>query len=137
MSFFEPKTSKNQGIKAKQRGSAIVWILIMVALFAALTYTMSEGSRTGESQLGDQQAGLAATEILDYGRNIKNAVQQLLINGCSDTEISFENDVVAGYTNANAPTDKSCHVFHPNGGGMRYQGPNEDWLRTSDSAKTI
>jgi hypothetical protein len=100
----------------------------MVALFAALTYTVSQGSRTGESQMTEKQAELAAVEILDYARNIKNAVHELQINGCDDTEVSFENAIISGYSNPNSPADENCHVFKPNGGGLRYTTPNEDWL---------
>jgi hypothetical protein len=140
MLFFEPKMLKNQGITASkdtlERGSAIVWILVMVALFAALTYAVSQGSRSGSSQLTEQQAQLAATEILDYARNIKNAVHQLQIDGCDETEVSFENPVVSGYTNPNSPTNKSCDVFNVNGGGLIYQAPGEDWLDNSFSSNS-
>ena len=43
-----------------------------------------------------------------------------LVNNCDESEISFENPIVAGYTNGSAPSDNSCHVFHPNGGGVAY-----------------
>jgi hypothetical protein len=102
----------------------------MVALFAALTYTVSQGSRTGESQMTEKQAELAAVEILDYARNIKNAVRQLQINGCDDTEIDFGNNIYKqdggadNYpvgSNTNAPADGSCGLFHINGAGLRPQ----------------
>ena len=132
MSFFEPKTPKNQGINAikahAEHGGALIWIMIMVALFASLSYIVSQGSRGGTSQIGDKQAELAAVEILDYARGIKNAVHQLQINGCSADEIDFGNDIYKRYngtsieapgTNTLAPTDGSCGVFRTNGGGLR------------------
>lgn len=121
MSLFEPKTHKNQGIKASEYGGALIWILIMVALFAALSYAINQGSRGGASDITTQQAKLAATEILDYAHQIKNAVRQLQINGCRDIEISFDQAFILGYSNPNSPSDNSCHVFHPNGGAIRYQ----------------
>ena len=131
MSFFEPKTPKNQEITLSEQGSAIIWVLVMVVLFAALTLAVSDGSRTGTTQISDKQAELAAVEILDYARNIKNAVHQLQINGCSDTEISFENAIVSGYSNPNSPSDKSCDVFNGNGGGMRLHVVSDNYLDLS------
>lgn len=144
MRLFGTKPPKNQGFtlnkhqneRPEEAGSVIIWILIMVALFAALNYTVSKNSRSGTSVMTGKQAELAASEILDYASAIKRAVQELQINGCADTEISFENNVVAGYTNANAPSDNSCHIFHPNGGGLQYVEPNRDWLDNDQSSQT-
>jgi hypothetical protein len=44
-------------------------------------------------------------------------------NGCTDEQISFENNIVSGYTNTNAPADYSCHIFHPDGGGLTWLSP--------------
>lgn len=135
MDLFEPKTAKNQEITAystaSERGSAIIWVFVMIALFAALNFAVTQNTRGGMSGLSKQQANLAATEILDYGRAIKSAVQELLISGCDETEISFENTVVAGYTNPNTPSDESCHIFNINGGGLTYLKPSKDWLDDS------
>lgn len=80
---------------------------------------MSRGAGTGEKKITGEQASLAATEIIDFSAAIKRAVRELQISGCSDTEISFENNEISDYTNTNAPIDKSCHIFHPNGGALR------------------
>ncbi len=123
---------KKQGINPsleRQKGSAIVWILLMIALFAALNYAVSQGSRTNGDKISRENAKLAANDILNYGRTIREAVQTLQINGCDDTEISFDQVAVTGYLNSNAPPDNSCHVFHPNGGGVRLQ-EIEDSIQT-------
>ncbi len=132
MSLFEPKMMKNQGLPSSSRvdekGSVIVWILIMVTLFAALGYAVSQGSRGSTAQLSEQQAQLGATEILDYARQIKDTVRQLQINGCDETEIDHGNTIYkqengtnnyAPGTNLNAPPDGSCGIFHTNGGSLR------------------
>lgn len=120
----------------KERGGAIIWIFLMIAIFAALNYAVSKGSRGGAAQISQEQARMAATDILDYSRTIKNAVQTLQINGCADTEVSFDQAVVSGYSNPNSPSDESCHVFKTNGGGLNYQTPDKDWLDGSKSALT-
>lgn len=104
-----------------QRGSVFIYILVAIALFAGLSYAVSRGSRGGSTALTDEQAKLAAQEIINYGNTVANAVQKLRLRGCSDTEISFENSQsVDNYTNANAPSDNSCHVFDLAGGNITY-----------------
>ena len=83
-----------------ETGGAIVWILVAIALFAALNYAVSKGTRSGATTISKEQAVVASNEILDYGRAIRQAVQTLQINGCGDTEISFENSVVLPMANA-------------------------------------
>lgn len=131
MSLFEPKTHKNQGINASnEAGSVLIWILVMVGLFAGLSYAVNQGSRGGASQISEEQARLAAAEILDYSRLVKDSVRLLQINGCDETEIDHGNTVYKqedgsdNYppgTNTNAPADGSCGIFHVNGGGIRPQ----------------
>lgn len=108
-----------------------MWILVMVALLGMLAYAMSDGTQTGVRNMTEQQVSMAASEILDYAGTLKRVIRELQINGCEDTEISFANAVMAGYSNPNAPNDNSCHVFHPRGGGLRYIAPEETWLDNS------
>lgn len=117
-----------------QRGNAIVWILVGVALFAALGFAFTSSSRTSSSLLSDTEAEAYATQIIQYGNEVKAAVKRLQLRGCTDTEISFENDVITGYTNPNAPDNKSCHVFNIAGGGLNWKEINEKYLDNSYSS---
>jgi len=136
---LERKYIKNQPLsthKPAENGSALIIIFVTIALFAALTYVFSSGTRSGAQQISTEQASLAASEILDYGTKVKRTVQQLQINGCKDTEISFENATVSGYVNPNAPANNSCHIFHPNGGNLSYKIPSAFLLDETYSAST-
>lgn len=102
----------------------------MIVLFAALGVAMSQGSRSGESTLSDEKARLAATDIIGYGASLRNAVKQLQIRGCSDTQISFQSDRWPNQTlfnNTLSPSDNSCHLFHPDGGGMNVMDIPAEW----------
>lgn len=123
---------------SSERGNVLIYIFIAIALFAALSFSVADIMRTGDPQsIGREQSYLYADEILDYTRKIRETVQYLRIsNGCSDDQISFENTTVTDYENTNAPNDNSCHVFHPNGGGMTYMVPPDEFLAPSESAKT-
>lgn len=120
--------------QTNQHGNAVFMILIAVALFAALGFVFSQSSRTSTSFLTDEEANAYASQIIAYGNEVRQAVKRLTLRGCSDTEISFENSVVAGYENPNAPSDKSCHVFDVSGGGLQVQTPSTSMLDTSHSA---
>lgn len=106
-----------------QKGNAVIWILIAIALFAALGYAFTSSSRTNTSFLDVEKASSYAKQVIAAGNEIKASVKRLELRGCSDTEISFENNVVGGYNNPNAPTNESCHIYALAGGGIQYQNP--------------
>lgn len=76
---------------ASQSGSAIVLILIAVAMFAALSYAVFQGGRLSGTQLASDQARLAAQEIIAYGDALAKTVQTLKLRGCADTQYNFAN----------------------------------------------
>ena len=115
-----------------ERGNMLFYVLIAVVLLAALSYAVARSSRGNMQQLNQTKVDLYATEILEYVDSIANAVAQLRLRGCGELEISFENNVEAGYVNAGAPADNSCHVFHVNGGGVIYKEADEAWLDVAD-----
>jgi len=75
----------------RQSGSALIIILVAIALFAGLSWAVSQGSRSSASALTQDQARLAAQEIIAYGDAIANAVQTLKLRGCADTQLNFAN----------------------------------------------
>jgi hypothetical protein len=115
-----------------QSGNVFIIILVAVFLFGALMFTFSRSGSQGGSSISKQEAKIAAQEILNYARLVEGAVDRVRRNGCSENEISFENDTVAGYTNPNAPVDKSCHVFDDNGGKIEYTLPQDAWNTGSE-----
>jgi len=104
--------------QSQQQGSAIIWILIAVALFAALNFTFMGSNRSSTSIMTDQEASARAQQIIAYGNDIKVSIKKMRLRGCNETQISFENDIISGYGNPNAPDDERCHVFSTNGAGI-------------------
>ncbi len=113
--------------KESQNGNAIILILLAVGLFAALGYAFTNTSRTSTVFLSDETAKSYANQIIAYGSDVQSAVKRLQLRGCGDNEISFENNIAAGYTNPNAPSDNSCHVYDVAGGGLTYQAPSPQY----------
>lgn len=123
-----------------ESGNVIFIILIAIALLAALTFTVSKGNQGGHQTVIKDQAKLFASEISEYSQNIANAVAQLRLRGCSENQISFENNTVAGYENV--PTNTSCQVFHADGGSVNWQdiqaavqdsSNSSEWMFTGDT----
>jgi hypothetical protein len=114
----------------KEHGNILFLILIAVALFAALSYAITGTSRSNSSALSEEQTEIAVSRILNYVGQAQNAVNRLLlINKCGESEISFENpDYPAPTANPRAPSDNSCHIHHPAGGGLPYLEIDKDWL---------
>ena len=106
-----------------EQGSAIVYVFIGIILFAALMFTFSRISQNGNSNMSNKRAAVIASEMLGYSNDVQKSVDALLLKGCSESQLSFENNSEAGYTNAAAPADKSCHLFNSAGGHMSYQYP--------------
>lgn len=119
---------KNQASRRvdTQAGNVFFLIFLFVALFAALSYTMLQSGRSTSASLSSEKARLVATEMLDYGAKMRDAVRLMMVqNDCSDTMISFDGSgfvtpTIYDYENPNAPDDESCHVFKPNGGNMKW-----------------
>ncbi len=120
-----------------QQGSVLFYILIAVALFAALSYTVAGMMRSNSGQsAGKEKAGIYASEIMSFARSMREAVQIMRVsNECDDTQISFANNIVSGYAH-NPASSTACRLFDSNGGGLSYQKPDIsingglDWVFT-------
>ena len=122
--------------KHLESGNVLWFILIAVALLGILTAVLS---RSGSSvdQSGDvEQARVKASTILRYTGGLEAAIQQMMLRGVSENEISFENSVTStDYTNSRC-NDQECLVFDVDGGGLEYTAPprgandGSDWIFT-------
>ena len=120
-----------------QSGNAFIYVLVAIALFAALAYTFTRSAQQGGSgNISKQEAAIAASEILSYARTIESAVNRVRVkNRCSENEISFEYN--GNQVNADAPGTKKCHIFEANGGNAPWETPQTTWLDSSKSANPL
>ena len=107
-----------------QRGTVMVYILVAIGLFSALTYAISSGNRTNTSAITEQQASLAAQEMIEYASSVATAVQKLKLRGFEEYELDFSNNVYkltddTPFPAANSScTSSACRIFDVNGGGL-------------------
>lgn len=130
--------------QSAQSGSAIIIILVAVALFGALTYTMMRGSDSSVSMFTSSNAKATASAMITYGNEIERAVQKLLRRGCSENQINFYNTIWQNGNgtllipnNPNSPVDGSCGVFDAAGAGMTPQTFESNMTTTTNPNPAI
>lgn len=117
----------------KNAGNVLFLILIAVALFAALSYAVTQSSRSGGDGVTKDKARLTASEIIQYATNLEQAISRMqLINRCALTQISFQNTTTSDY---DFNTSTNCFVFRAEGGGVSTPAIGPDWLDTAKSSQ--
>ncbi|MDD9900430.1 MAG: hypothetical protein OXT65_05585 [Alphaproteobacteria bacterium] len=110
-----------------ENGNALFLILIAVALFAALSYAVTQSGKSGGGGAGRELANLAASQVLQDFSAIEHAINKMmLLNGCTRYTLNFDHaswDVGNDYDNTGAPANGSCDVFGENGGGVTWTAP--------------
>ncbi len=119
--------------RSSEKGNVFLIVLLGVVLFAGLSFMVSRGMQSETtSRLSNRETRLAAAEVIEYGSRIERAVNKLRRRGCSENDISFDDnqgfskeadDDAFNYNNANAPGDFTCHVFHSSGGNVQARLP--------------
>lgn len=122
--------------RQNESGNMLWLILIAIILLGSLSVMISRSSNTSNETGDYERQTIHATKIMRYAKSIQTGVQNLLARGCSENEISFDNAVVAGYSNPNSPPDESCNLFSVAGAGLTYKAPDPDWFDGVNAAET-
>ncbi len=96
----------------------MIYVLIALALFGALTLTLSSQNEQADGQdLSDEQAEFYASELIEYVASTKNIIDQMIATGTDIDELDFINPASAGFD-----TPPHIHkLYHPQGGGLNYK----------------
>lgn len=118
---------------ASQSGNILIYILIAVALLAALSYAVTQSSRTGSGSISDDRARLLATEIIEVSSSMATAVQQMRLRGVRDQDLCFNHPQWGGsYLNASC-SDAQNKFFDPEGGGINWAEAPRDAMDAAAS----
>lgn len=116
----------------KDSGNVLFLILIAVALFAALSYAITQSTRTTPNK-NTEKDNISVAQVELFISSIEQAITRMTImNGCTPEQISFENTVYYGGVagpranvvvfaangNTNSPSDSRCHIFRSEGGNV-------------------
>lgn len=117
---------KNQALRQQnpQSGSIFIWIFVMIALFAGLSFVMSQSSRTGVASITSEKNKLALSEVLEYLNTVRAGVKTLILSGCSVTTLDFTNSIYkrnngAALELAPPTTSSDCAVYGAQGANIR------------------
>lgn len=113
-----------------ENGNVLFLILIAVVLFAALSYAVTQSSRTGGGDAGKETNLISSAEISQYPAAVKTAIVRMIINGTTYEELKFNPPSQFG-----ALATTSDGVFHPDGGAAAYTNASAD-VMTSNSPGT-
>jgi hypothetical protein len=102
-----------------KKGNILFLILIAVALFAALSYAVTNTSRSGADSVSTDKAKILAAEIIQYSTQLEQAVTRMrLINNIPEYGIDLS---ASGYSDSSANgtcTKNECKLFNIAGGGI-------------------
>ncbi len=111
----------------QQKGNVLFLILIAVALFAALSYAVTQSSRSG-GDVSKETNVINTASLTQYPNSVRTSVLRLIIGGIDPSDIYFNKPDEfegGGYTylkDSSNNIDRTPRaVFHPQGGGASYQ----------------
>lgn len=105
---------KNQGYR-QESGNVLFLILIAVALFAALSYAVTQSTRSGTGSTDREQSLLGSATLTQYPTALRTAIVRMVLAGRDVRGIWFEPPADFGSLDVNRL------VFHPEGGGASFQ----------------
>ena len=108
----------------RQSGNALFLILIAVALFAALSYAITQSGRGG-GDISKETRQLQVAQLLQYVGSVSAAVTRITtVGGHVKLDIDF---VGHGSNNARCTVD-TCELFNETALGAVHQDPDPAWL---------
>lgn len=102
--------------RQSEKGNVLFLILIAVALFAALSYAVTQSTRSGGGDAGRETSLVNSAQITQYPASVKTAITRMIISLSVDpTTIEFNPPA-----NFGTLTQQSYGVFYPTAGGATY-----------------
>lgn len=107
--------------RQEERGNVLFLILIAVALFAALSYAVTQSTRSGGNDASSETNLLNSAQITQYPASVRTSIVRMTINGVGVDQLEFNPP--SDFTNLSS---NAVGVFHPSGGGATHvQAPGE------------
>lgn len=98
-----------------ESGNVLFLILIAVALFAALSYAVTQSSRSGGGDASSERSLVNSAQITQYPASVRTSIVRMMVsNGTGVEAMNF--DPPADFATACTAAPAPC-VFHPEGGG--------------------
>jgi hypothetical protein len=114
---------KTKRERVRESGNALIYVLIAIALFAALSMTLGRNTDTSETaSLSGDRAQIMAGQIQAYAAQVKSALDQMEFSGTSADKYIFTPPTDAAFETEDPPPNPVIRniykVYHPSGGGI-------------------
>jgi hypothetical protein len=110
-----------------EKGNVLFLILIAVALFAALSYVVTQSTRSGGGSTEREKNILGSAQMTQYPTALRTAIIRMVLGGVAVENIKFNAPGSFGSISV------SQLVFHPQGGGAGHQDATADLSATGNS----
>ncbi len=113
-------------VHPSERGNALFYILIAIALIAALTIAIASSLR-GNAGITTERTSIIAADIIASGNRVAEAISRMRLREVEKSKICFDSASATGY---GAPAHSDCtdaqgKVFDYGGGGLSWETPPE------------
>lgn len=121
-----------------ESGNVLFLILIAVALFAALSYAVTQSTRSGGGDATSETNLVNSAQLTQYPAGIRTAMVRMIIGGENAENLEFNAPSEFGNCGATVAnvTFERC-VFHPEGGGATYQTASADLMAGATGGEWI
>lgn len=130
--------------RASESGNVLFLILIAVALFAALSYAVTQSTRSSGGDAGRETNRISSAQLTQYPASVRTSIVRMIIGGNDVDTLEFNAPSQFSTCTEDPPASNEyprC-VFHPTGGGATYvQAPGSlmasggvgDWIYNGEN----
>lgn len=104
-----------------EKGNVLFLILIAVALFAALSYAVTQSTRSGGGSTEREQSILSGASMTQHPTALRTAIIRMILGGVDVADLEFNEP-----KSFSLLTTTPQGVFHPDGGGAVFQSAPAD-----------
>jgi len=123
--------TKQQNARASESGNVLFLILIAVALFAALSYAVTQSSRSGGGDASSEKSLVSSSQVTQYPSSVRTSIVRMIIGGTSVDQLLF--DTPSSFAALSTTDMQKAGVFYPSGGGATYSTVPAEVMKTASS----
>lgn len=107
---------QRQQTRMNEQGNVLFLILIAVALFAALSYAVTQSTRSGGGSADKEKAVLSGASMTQYPASLRTTLIRMVLSGTGVESMRFNPPSELPGSNS----DKTLYVFESDGGSALY-----------------
>lgn len=119
---FAVRDRVEEGAVSSQSGNVFFMILAAIVLIGLLTAAIRSTSQPGGSNIDSETTALNVSRVRQYATELEHAVQLVIANGVSESDIRFAHpDASSDYGDITSTPTRQ--IFDPAGGAAEYRAP--------------